>query len=109
MPSKALLDYIVNHVFFPPKLPQADDSSIEHDLAICDLVVRNAEAFAAFMQYDESHWKPIIRMLVNLRVIYSMPSLDKQELHGLVARLVNGGETLMLDLLFSDSLVLQTC
>ncbi|KAG6899347.1 hypothetical protein C0993_011063 [Termitomyces sp. T159_Od127] len=84
------LEYIVNHVFFPPKLPQSDDSSVEHDLAICDLVVRNARAFAAPLQCDESHWKPIVAMLINLTAIYSMSSLDKQELHGLVARLVKG-------------------
>ncbi|KAG5729437.1 hypothetical protein E4T56_gene6157, partial [Termitomyces sp. T112] len=95
MSAKPLLDYILNHVFLPPRLPQSDDSSMENDLAICDLVIRNAQVFSTSLSSDVLCWGPIIRMLINLESIYSVTSLDKQALKGLVSRLTNG-ETLVI-------------
>ncbi|KAG6915979.1 hypothetical protein DXG01_009031 [Tephrocybe rancida] len=88
-------DYLVNHIFLPPKLPQSDDASIDNDLSVCDLVIRNAQLFSASLSPDPLCWGPIVRMLVNLMSLCISPSLDERELQGLIAQLT-GGESLVI-------------
>ncbi|KAG6852605.1 hypothetical protein C0991_010564, partial [Blastosporella zonata] len=95
MGTQATLDYLVNHLFLPAKLPQRDDASIENDLAICDFVIRTAQVFESTLSTNTFLWGPIIRMLVNLLPVYSTGSLDKKDLQKLIAQLTQG-ETLII-------------
>ncbi|KAG6887053.1 hypothetical protein C0992_001000 [Termitomyces sp. T32_za158] len=91
MNQKLSTEYIINHVFLPPRLPQAGDPSTENDLALLDLVIRHAKDFAGTMSSDAFDWGPIIKMLENLRIIYSVSALDKFFLQDLFSKLTEGG------------------
>ncbi|KAG6835204.1 hypothetical protein H0H93_003933, partial [Arthromyces matolae] len=80
MAQKPPLEYIINHIFLPPRLPQASDDSIKNDIALCNCVIRNAKAFSKLNTSDDNLWNPIIRMLENLHTIASRGALDKQVL-----------------------------
>ncbi|KAH0579582.1 hypothetical protein H2248_002433 [Termitomyces sp. 'cryptogamus'] len=91
MSENISLEYIINHVFLPPRLPQSGDLSMINDLALLDLVIGNARAFAGSMSSDCSSWSPIIEMLENLRNIYSFSALDRFILKDLFSQLTEGG------------------
>ncbi|KAG6871721.1 hypothetical protein C0995_000804, partial [Termitomyces sp. Mi166 len=80
MDLKPPLEYIINHVCLPPRLPQSDDSSMENDLSLLDFVISNAKVFAGSMSSDALDWGPIIQMLETLRNLYSASALDKRTL-----------------------------
>ncbi|KAI9808002.1 MAG: hypothetical protein M1827_007764 [Pycnora praestabilis] len=47
MSSSSSLEYIITHIFLPPKLPQGDDSDPKHDLALikeCRVALRSFQA-----------------------------------------------------------------
>lgn len=89
--EKLSTEYIINHVFLPPQLPQAGDQSMENDLALLDLVKRSAKVFAETMSSDAFDWGPINRMLEDLRIVYSASALDKVILQDRISQLTEGG------------------
>lgn len=57
--SKEQLEYIVNHVFLPPELPngaQPEELAAENDLALCQLVLDTALEFSG--EGGESGYTP---------------------------------------------------
>ncbi|KAK0198062.1 hypothetical protein F5146DRAFT_1018044 [Armillaria mellea] len=61
-----VLTYIVNHVFMPPALPQADDHDITHDAALCHAVLDCARGYRSHLLNDVHklrNWDVIIKML----------------------------------------------
>ncbi|KAI1100553.1 hypothetical protein F4804DRAFT_348467 [Jackrogersella minutella] len=48
--SPESLRYIVNHVFLPPQLPQADDYKVEHEEALLESVLRTLSSFKNHVQ-----------------------------------------------------------
>ncbi|EGN92655.1 hypothetical protein SERLA73DRAFT_65475 [Serpula lacrymans var. lacrymans S7.3] len=76
------LDYIINHVFCPPKLPQKDDSSIKHDQELCALVLQCALEFRDVLSREAAfRWDAIIKMLDQL--------CDSNRFHTLSTHLIN--------------------
>ena len=47
------LDYIINHVFFPPKLPQKDDSDDTKSAALIGQVLAALRSFQAYIPEQE--------------------------------------------------------
>ncbi|KAK0245418.1 hypothetical protein EDD85DRAFT_17035 [Armillaria nabsnona] len=63
-----VLTYIVNHVFMPPALPQADDRNISQDAALCHAVLDCAHRYRSHLLNDVHKlrkWDAIIKMLQN--------------------------------------------
>lgn len=86
------LYYIVNHVFYPPKLPQGDDLDIikEHDL--CALVHQYACEYQQALSSDQKpRWDPITRMLANLRDSHQSDHLSKETVKRSMAAMGPGG------------------
>ncbi|KAG6811341.1 hypothetical protein H0H92_007886 [Tricholoma furcatifolium] len=92
--SRPPWEYTINHVYFPPRLPQSDDSSAANDIALCELVIQNAQAFAAALSSDGQLWSPIIEMMRNLQRIYAGTALDKAVLQDIISKL-SVGDTLV--------------
>ncbi|KAK0465635.1 hypothetical protein IW261DRAFT_1575029 [Armillaria novae-zelandiae] len=67
------LTYIVNHVFMPPVLPQADDRDLSHDAALCRAVLDCARRYQSHLLNDahKSRWDVIIKMLQNFEATLS--------------------------------------
>ncbi|EFR01627.1 hypothetical protein MGYG_04630 [Nannizzia gypsea CBS 118893] len=81
------LEYIVNHVFFPPKLPQSNDDSIEHSDMFLEMLLRALEKFRDFSPVQEHPtWRACAEM------VGDMSSL-RSDTGGLLAD--NLGETLI--------------
>ncbi|KAL0569705.1 hypothetical protein V5O48_012255 [Marasmius crinis-equi] len=74
MPSKDL-EYLINHVFLPPKLPQSDDSSVDNAHNLCSKVL---EAAVAYWQRGEN--RSVIRMLENLCSLYNTDAFTMEDL-----------------------------
>ncbi|PBL01452.1 hypothetical protein ARMGADRAFT_1073734 [Armillaria gallica] len=63
-----VLTYIVNHVFMPPALPQADDRNISQDAALCHAILDCARRYRSHLLNDVHKlrkWDAIIKMLQN--------------------------------------------
>ena len=79
------LEYVLNHVFLPPQLPQEQDTGNEADLGAVTLCTLAYEAAVQFPQYlsvqDQSQWAFVIKMLGNLldttRVFEKQVQIDK--------------------------------
>ncbi|KAG2038864.1 hypothetical protein BDR03DRAFT_953798 [Suillus americanus] len=76
------LEYIINHVFCPLKLPQASDHTLENDLTLSHAVLDAAQAFNDQLPSDEQQlWASSFKMLQNLRdsIRFSVISLKEVE------------------------------
>ncbi|KAL0572352.1 hypothetical protein V5O48_009608, partial [Marasmius crinis-equi] len=76
MPPKDL-EYLINHIFLPPKLPQSDDSSPTNDYKLC-LEVLEAAGAAYYWQHGAR--SPAIGMLERLCSFYSSGPLTVEHL-----------------------------
>ena len=86
------LEYLLNHIFLPIRLPQSDDHDIEKDLAICDQILDHALAFQEFLSPPQSTaWKSIFKMVRTLRKLQSTSVLDVEELEFSMRDLIPGG------------------
>lgn len=79
------LDYVLNHVFLPPKLPQEQDIGPEANLGaitLCELAYDAAVQFPQYLseQY-QSQWAVVVKMLGHLldttRVFEKQGQIDK--------------------------------
>jgi len=83
--SKQHLEYIVNHVFLPPKLPDgaaSKDLALENDQFLCQLVLdaamefsgEDSELFSTPFSQNPLHWRVITRLLRKLVELQLTPS-----------------------------------
>ncbi len=56
MPSSSILEYIITHVFLPPKLPQEDDSDSKQDSALIEECRAALSSFQARLP-DQERWR----------------------------------------------------
>ncbi|PPQ73450.1 hypothetical protein CVT26_010200 [Gymnopilus dilepis] len=88
-PSRQDVLYMLNHVFLPPKLPQADDSKLEHDIALCEFSYRASVDFQGLLPEDQQQqWSSIVRMLEML--LESTIRLDRATLQQDILNLDEG-------------------
>ena len=61
------LNYIINHVFLPPKLPQKDDSDDTKSAALIGQVLAALRSFQAHIPEEERPvWNACIKMVNNM-------------------------------------------
>ncbi|KAJ8586503.1 hypothetical protein M405DRAFT_864515 [Rhizopogon salebrosus TDB-379] len=82
------LEYIINHVFCPLKLPQGNDHSLENDLALSQAVVDAALAFNDHVS-DELLWKSSVKMLRNLEKSIRFSTLSAKEVESQISAMYN--------------------
>ncbi|KAL0058904.1 hypothetical protein AAF712_014386 [Marasmius tenuissimus] len=65
------LTYLINHIFFPPKLPESSDFTHENEHYLCTSVLTAARDYRTKLRLDETLlWDPVVKMLANLRTLY---------------------------------------
>ncbi|KAH7912069.1 hypothetical protein BJ138DRAFT_1112671 [Hygrophoropsis aurantiaca] len=70
------LEYIINHVFCPLKLPQEDDESTENNFALSTAVSQSALKFREhLLSEDLSRWDQIAKMLTNISATMNYATL----------------------------------
>jgi hypothetical protein len=84
--------YMLNHVFLPPKLPQADDTNRDRDIALCRLVHDASLEFAGFLsQPQQQQWSIVNKMLRTQLKIAQV--VDKDVLAKDILSLKDGGQS----------------
>ena len=86
------LQYAMNHIFLPPKLPQEQEPDLEAcDIALCRLAYEAAVQFPQYLAtYHQAHWAVVIKMLENL--LYSTESFGKEYHVAKIMQLGVGGQ-----------------
>lgn len=85
-------DYIVNHIFLPPQLPQEDDFDIVKEHALCKLVEDCAEEYAGRLPPGQRpRWNRMTKMLKNLRISQVSISLTKECVNQAISEMKHGG------------------
>ena len=85
------LDYIINHVFLPPKLPQKDDSDARKSASLIDELLAALRSLQAHIpEQERSEWIPCIKMVGNMLEL-------RDHLGGLVAEKVQTTLKKMMD------------
>jgi hypothetical protein len=88
------LEYIINHVFCPLKLPQRSDHSLENDLALSQAVVDAALAFTDQLPFDKQFlWMSSLKMLRNLRDSIRFNVLSAKDVESQIGAMYNGGSS----------------
>ncbi|KAH7924415.1 hypothetical protein BV22DRAFT_1013332 [Leucogyrophana mollusca] len=86
------LNYIINHVFCPLKLPQKDDHSTYNDLALASMTLDIATKFWEKLGSDEgSNWEHTVRMLTNLCDTMEYQSLSPTMVESQLEAMESGG------------------
>jgi hypothetical protein len=86
------LEYVINHVFCPLKLPQGNDHSLENDLVLSQAVVDAALAFNdQLLSNYQLLWMSSIEMLRNLTNSIRFSTLSAKEVESQISAMYNGG------------------
>ncbi len=94
-------EYIVNHVFMPLRLPQADEQAVgdytkDHHLAKCIAECAAGYSTAAFQATEghapSSHWPAIVRMMQGVAMIHGCKDYTAESIIDGFARLQPGGK-----------------
>ena len=88
------LQYIFNHVFLPPRLPETNDNDDDHkhELVLCKLITECAQKYRQCLHGDSrKEWSHIVRMLLNLQNLTS--GLSETELKRSITGMRRGGKT----------------
>ncbi|KAG1750373.1 uncharacterized protein EDB91DRAFT_1243950 [Suillus paluster] len=84
------LQYIINHVFSPLKLPQGSDHSLKNDLALSQAVVEAAFAFSDKLPADEQLlWMSSLKMLQNLDDSIRFSAMSAKEVESQISTMDN--------------------
>jgi uncharacterized protein YfbU (UPF0304 family) len=97
------LQYIVEHVFLPPKLPQTYDTETEQkDGTLYRFVAHSSQRFLEALiesahapnQHDLQCWEKLVDMLHVMADIHQQHQLSKEELKTALDRMLVGGMSL---------------
>lgn len=71
-------EYIITHVFWPPKFSGVDDHGIQNDFSLATVVVTAARLYREHVsEVDIPQWRSISRMMENLQATMQSESLDR--------------------------------
>ncbi|KAJ8076100.1 hypothetical protein PM082_022085 [Marasmius tenuissimus] len=95
------LTYLINHIFFPPKLPESNDFTHENEHDMCRSVLMAAQAYRTQLPPEEQPlWMPIIQMLITLCTVYKHEgSFEKENLASCLRNMEDRGAFLYLSCL----------
>ena len=90
------LNYIINHVFLPPKLPQKDDSDATKDSYLVEELLTALKSFQTHVPEQERlEWIPCIKMVRNmLQIRDHVGGLVAKEVKATLRGMVDGGTNL---------------
>ncbi|KAG0693269.1 hypothetical protein DFH29DRAFT_985528 [Suillus ampliporus] len=88
--DQSSLEYIVDHVFCPLKLPQGSDHSLENDLALSQAVVDAALAFSDQLSSNMLLlWMRSLKMLRNLKDSIRFSVMSAEEVESQISAMLN--------------------
>jgi hypothetical protein len=92
MVKSSPLEYLLNNIFLPPKLPQYDGQTEKNDDALCQFVWKTAREFQNALRSDEKVlWKPVQKMLEHLAVLMEDGGFNTATVKDLLGQMRDGG------------------
>jgi hypothetical protein len=87
------LEYIINHVFLPPKLPQEDDSNATNSAFLTEQLLVALRSFQDHSpKQKRSEWIPCIKMIGNMQKLQDHSGGPLAERTGTTLReMIDGG------------------
>lgn len=87
------LNFIIDHVFLPPRLPQEDDTNSQGSLDMARLWYNSVLSFLMVDSASRSAVTPALEMLGRfIETCGSSKGLDKRILRDIIANLKSGGK-----------------
>lgn len=82
MAPRTDLEYAINHVFLPPKLPQKGDLSLPHERKLCEFAYNAARTYRSSLSSEQqrNRWVPVIAMLENLGATQADEELSQPQI-----------------------------
>jgi hypothetical protein len=100
--------YLINHIFLPPNLPQADDVSMEHEVLMLEVTIDRLSKFKGHMLEHSAIIDAAIAMITTLRDVrdsLSTGAVDEKKLRDGLAELCKEGEIVFEIEVFSTQLI----
>ncbi|KAK4182710.1 hypothetical protein QBC35DRAFT_546309 [Podospora australis] len=92
--NEGSLEYMINHVFLPPRLPQQEDTNIDHEHQLIRSFCASLQDFWTWQPDDESRLSGAFRMLSRLlQVEPGLHGSEKQNTVENILRDLTDGET----------------
>jgi hypothetical protein len=87
------LQYLIDHVFLPPKILQKHDEDLaELQCALAQFVCDSAKRYAQFLpQHEQPRWDPILQMLKNIAITSDSAALSDFALEKCIKEMQDGG------------------
>ena len=88
------LNYIINHVFLPPKLPQKDDGDATKSVALIEEVLAALKLFQAHVsEQEKSIWTSCLKMVGNMIHLRDHSGgLVAEEVETMLREMMDGGK-----------------
>lgn len=100
--DNAALEYAINHIFLPPKLPQEDDSAdMKLQRALLQHIAKCAKSFCEGLERDNAGievqdcWKLVYRTLKHFAALHSTPNLSRETLEEVISGMQVHGESIL--------------
>jgi hypothetical protein len=93
MVQRSFLEYMVHHVFLPPRLPQSDDNDVNKEQQLVERYLSSLQSFQKFLGQEERlPWQSCIKMVSKmLEMRESNGDLSAAALDLSLENLVDGG------------------
>ncbi|KAF8166619.1 hypothetical protein K438DRAFT_1857045 [Mycena galopus ATCC 62051] len=88
--DQAALEYAINHLFLPPKLPQEDDTNVELERAFLKHIANCVKSFCEGLGRDhvddevQTHWKLLQRSMKSFANIHDSGKLSRENLQQVI-------------------------
>lgn len=86
-----IINYLVNHAFLPPQLPQGDDYQMEQEFHLCEKVNESVNAYRKhLLENEQSQWSHVSKMLKKLCVSQERSQLSKDTIESSIMEMRPG-------------------
>jgi hypothetical protein len=91
--ENSILQYLINHIFIPPKLPQEEDYSEEAERRLCQHVYQAGLDYDALRVPDqESRWPRFLKTLQMIHECHSSGQFSLDAIRDTMAAMEQGGK-----------------
>ncbi len=86
-----LLNYAINHIFLPPRLPNASDHSPHLEAGIIALVREFADSFVQSQDDSSTDWVTVTKMLASMSRVHDGRAMSKKTVAKEIEAMGRGG------------------
>jgi len=92
--KEKLLDYAINHIFLPPRLPNASDHSPHLEAGLITLVRDFAEKFVQVEDVQSTDWVTVTRMLASMSRVHDGGTMSEHTVAKEIDAMQCGGRSI---------------